>query len=206
MIVLLCGLPILFYQILQLSKSEGSGFNILLQARLALVQSIQNGDTSQSLLMDSFVMIATIVSLLFATEKKDRQFWVVTAVAVSACILSTGRTSLLLLVSGLCAIRLLQTRQESLLGAIRLLRWPVALFAALFIGLIFTNKQTEGMAGGAAGIATYYVLSYIVGPLAAFDRVVHHPADFIMTTSHTFESPLHWAARLHLTLHATPAL
>ena len=204
MVVLLCGLPVMFYQVLQLSKSGGGGFNILSPARAALVESIKSGDSSQLRVLGYFTMIATSASLLLATEKKDRKFWVVTAVALIACILSTGRTSLLVLISGLSAIRLLQTKQESLLGAIRLLRWPVALFAALFIGLIFINNNTEEMTGGVVGIATFSVLSYIVGPLAAFDKVVQNPADFAMTTSHTFEFPLKVAAALHLTDYTMP--
>jgi oligosaccharide repeat unit polymerase len=94
--------------------------------------------------------------------------------------------------------------QESLVGALRLLRWPVALFIALYIGLIFSNKNTEGMTGGVTGIATYFVLSYIVGPLAAFDRVVQHPADFAMASSHTFGFPLRLAAELHLADYTSP--
>jgi oligosaccharide repeat unit polymerase len=204
MIVLLCGLPALFYQVYQFSKLQGGGFNILAQARLEMIEMVQNEETSQSFVLSYFTLIAILASLLFATEKKDRQFWVVSVLAFIGCILSTGRVSLLILISGLSAIRLLQTKQESLLSAMRLLRWPVVLFAALFIGLIFTNKQTEGMTGGVTDIATFSVLSYIVGPLAAFDKVVQYPADFIMTTSHTFQFPLTLAAKLHLTDYTMP--
>jgi oligosaccharide repeat unit polymerase len=209
MIVLLCGLPVIFYQTLQLSNSQGGGFNILMQARVALSESAQGEDSSQpgviAHLTAYLVMCAIFTPLLFATEKKDRQFWVVTVIAFFACILSTGRTNLLLLISGLSAIRLLQRKQESLLDAMRLLRWPIALFVALYIGLIFTNKNTEEVAGGVTGAATYFVLSYIAGPLAAFDRVVQQPGDFTMTASHTFQFPLHLAATLHLiTSYAKP--
>jgi oligosaccharide repeat unit polymerase len=208
-IVLLCGLPVMFYQIYQLSKLQGGGFNVLAQARLEMIEEAQNRDPSQFELGQSFVLsyfttIATFASLLFATERKDRQFWIVSVIALIACILSTGRTSILLLISGLSAIRLLQTKQESLFGALRLLRWPIAIFLALYVGLIFTNKDIDGGTGGVTGIATYFVLSYIVGPLAAFDKVVQNPADFAMTTSHTFEFPLKVAAALHLTDYTMP--
>lgn len=199
MVVLLCGLPVMLYHTWQLSKSQGGGFNILAQARLAMVEEVQNEEPSESILLAAtFTSIATFASLLFATEKRDRKFWVVTVIALFACVLSTGRTNLLLLISGLSALRLLQRKQESLLGAMRLLRWPIALFIALYIGLIFTNKDTEGMTGGVTGVATYFVLSYIAGPLAAFDRVMQQPGDFIMTANHTFQFPLHLAATLHL--------
>jgi oligosaccharide repeat unit polymerase len=202
MIVLLCGLPVMFYRTWQLSNSQGGGFNILMQARQSLLESIESEDSSQfgvmAYLMAYLLMCSTFVSLLFATEKKDRKFWVVTFVAFIAAILSTGRVSILQLISGLSAIRLLQTKQESLRGAVRLLRWPIVLFVALFIGLVFTNKNTEGMTGGVTGIATFFVLAYIVGPLAAFDKVVQNPAIYKLNLSHTFYFPLHIAAKLHL--------
>lgn len=206
-IVLLCGLPVMFYHTWQLGRSQGSGLNILMQARLAMVEEVRDEKPSAStVLAATFTSIATLASLLMATEKKDRKFWIVTAVALIACVLSTGRVDLLILISGLSAIRLLQRKQESLLCALRLLRWPIALFVALYIGLIFANKNTETMTGGVTGIATVLVLSYIACPLAAFDRVVQSPADFIMTASHTFKFPLRLAAALHLTNYTSPPL
>jgi oligosaccharide repeat unit polymerase len=196
MILLLCILPFMFYETLRLSNSQGGGFNILRQASQAQLEAIGNGESPSVSL--HLVAIALGVSFLFATEKRDRQFWVVTVVTFIMCILVTGRTELLLLISGLCAIYLLQTKQESLRRAMHFLRWPIALFVVLFIGLIFTNKNTEGMTGGVAGIANSFVFGYIAGPLAAFDLVVQHPTDFIMTTSHTFQFPLSLAANLHL--------
>ncbi len=205
MIVLLSSLPIMFYQIWQLSRVGGNGFNILLQARAASIEISQNEESSLPLLMlGYFSSIATYSSLLFATEKKDRKFWVVSVIALIACVLSTGRTDLLLLISGLSAIRLLQMKQESLLHAMRILRWPVALFAALWIALIFTSKSNEGTTGGVLTIATHAVLVYIVGPLAAFDKVVQYPSDFTMPTSHTFQFPLRLAAAFHLAEYARP--
>jgi oligosaccharide repeat unit polymerase len=203
LIILLCGLPVLFYQILQLSKGA-SGFGVLMRARQAQVEAAQNGEPVHSLVLDYFVMIATMASLIFATEKRDRQFWIVTAIAFVGCVLSTGRTSLLLLIAGLSAIHLLQKRQESFLAALRLLRWPIILFVSLYIGLIFADKNTRGMTGGTSGIVTYFVLSYIVGPLSAFDTVVQNPAYFEAGTNHTFEFPLKLADALHLTTYTAP--
>lgn len=203
LILLLCGLPVMFYQILQLSKGA-SGFAVLMRAREAQVEAAQNGEPVHSLVLDYFVMIATMTSLLFATEKRDRHFWIVTAIAFVGCVLSTGRTSLLLLIAGLSAIHLLQKRQESFFAALRLLRWPMIIFVSLYIGLIFADKNTKGMTGGTSGIVTYFVLSYIVGPLSAFDAVVQNPAYFETGTSHTFEFPLKIASALHLTTYTAP--
>ena len=205
MIILLCGLPLIFYQTVQLSKLVGGGSNILEKARAAVVALDQNEEQSLSvLLLGYFSSIATFSSLLFATEKVDRKFWVVTIAALLGCILSTGRTDLLLLISGLCAIHLLQRKQESLSDAMRLLRWPIALFAVLFIGLFFTNKNTEEMAGGITEIVFSAVFVYIAGPLPAFDSVVQNPAEFAMPMSHTFQLPLRLAAMLHLANYTQP--
>ena len=204
LIILLCGLPILIHETLRLGQlGGGSGFNLLAQARVALNEAADNGE-SQSFVMNWFTWIAILSSMLLATEKRDLRFWTVAVIALIGCIVSTGRTNLLLLIAGLSAIHLLQTNRESLFNAMRLLRWPIALFVMLYIALIFTNKNTEEMSGGIADIALYFVFSYIAGPLAAFDRVVQHPADFMRTTSHTFQFPLHLAAALHLTSFTAP--
>ena len=168
--VLLCGLPDLFYQLLQISKMGGAGLTILAEARTEIVAAAQSGEPIRSFVLDYFTQIAIFVSLLFATGKKDRQFWIVTVVAFFACVLSTGRGYFLLLISGLSAIRLIQAKQESLRNAIPLLRWPIALFAALFIGFIFINKDTGEMTGSTTSIATYSVLSYIVGSFSRLRR------------------------------------
>lgn len=205
MIALLCGLPFVAYQEWRSLELQGGSSLILVQVRIALVEAARSGEQSFPIAMLSyFVGIATSASMLFATEKTDRNFRVVTLVAFIACILNTGRTGLLILISGLSAISLLRKKQESLRGAMRLLRWPTALFVALFILLAFTNKNTEGMSGGVVGIATSSLLSYMAGPLAAFDAVVQDPAHFSMATSHTFKYPLRLAAMLHLVNYTRP--
>lgn len=207
MVILLCGLPVLFYQTWRLGQLGSGDANILAQTRAAMVKAAENGELpDQPFVLNYFTPIAISISLLLATEKKDRQFWIVTVVAFIGCILGTGRGGFLLLISGLSTIRLLQTKQDSLRSAMRLLRWPIILFLTLYIGLIFTNKNTEGITGGVTGIATYFVLSYIVGPLAGFDVVVQHPANFAMTSSHTFQFPLYLGSTLHLINYTRPPL
>jgi len=204
-LVLLCGLPLMFYQVWQLSRSVSIDGSVLAQARAAAVDIGNNGETSQSLfVLLYFSSIAMYTSLLFATEKQDRRFWVVTIVSLFACILTTGRTDLLTLISGLSAIRLLQRKRESLLDAARILRWPIAVFLALWIGLIFTNKSGQGPKEGVAHVAANFLLSYITGPLAAFDSVVQNPTSFAMVTSHTFQLPLRIAGMLHFSNYTPP--
>jgi oligosaccharide repeat unit polymerase len=196
--VLLCGLPVLFYQTWQLGRLGAGGFNLLAQARMVMVDESRTGEWTGSFVLNYFTQIVTFIFLLFATGKKDRQFWVVTVIAFSACVLSLGRGYFLAIISGLIAIRLLHRKQETLRSAIPLLRWPIALFVTVFIGVVFISKNTEGMTDSTTGIATFSVFSDIVGPLVAFDRVVQSPADFMTPWSHTFQFPLHLATTLHI--------
>jgi oligosaccharide repeat unit polymerase len=205
MIVLLCALPVVFYQVLQLSRSQGGGYSILLQAHQELIEETINRDRSPAVVVIGYVSLyAIFTSLLFATDVRDRKFWIVSVIAFIACVLTTGRVALLILISGLSAIYLLQKKQESLRSAMRFLRWPVALFAFFFIGLIFTNKPTDKMSGGVIGIATEVGLASIVSPLAAFDFVVQNPPEFMVTTSHIFDFPLHLIGTLHLAEYTPP--
>src|SRR6185437_5145228 len=164
----------------------------------------QNGEQISSFIFNYFVIGSTFTALIFATGKHDWKFRVVVAAAFLGCILSTGRTGLLLLIAGLCAIRLLRSHRERLWQAAKSLRWPVAIFLILYIALVFTNKDTKGVNGGVSGIASYYVLSYIVGPLAAFDAVVQAPGSFALAASHVFEFPLKIAAAFHLLSYNSP--
>lgn len=203
-IIVLCGLPAFFYQVLQISH-QGLGANILMRARDVEVEAAQNGQQIHSIIFDYFVMVSTLTALLFSTEEKHGwRFWIVTIAAFAGCILSTGRTTLLLLIAGLCTIRLLRCRCERFFQAIRALRWPVAIFVALYIALIFTNKNTSTVGGGATGIISYYVTSYIVGPLAAFDAVVQSPSSFALASTHVFEFPAKVAAAFHLISYTAP--
>jgi len=78
-IVLLCGLPVMAYKTVQLSKSVGGNANIFAKAGVASMEAnleaSRTGEQSQSFLSlsDHFVTIAIGASLLFATEKRDRR-------------------------------------------------------------------------------------------------------------------------------------
>jgi oligosaccharide repeat unit polymerase len=205
MTILLLSLPVMFYQVWLLANQPKSITGLLLSARMNSVQMNQNEEASLPIfILGYFSSIAIYTALLFNIEKRDRKSLVVTMIAIIAGILATGRTDLLLLLSGLGAITLLHKKQEKLLPAIKLLRWPIALFLALWIGLLFTNKSTQDTGGGVVSIATSALLVYMTGPLAAFDKVVQHPAEFAMAASHTFQFPLRVAAYLHLAEYIKP--
>lgn len=192
-LALVCGLPILIYQTW---KIAGGTFSLSMAGK-AGIEAIENGE-NQPFIVTYFMKIAIGASMLFATEKKDRQFWIVTFIAFIACVLSGGRTSLMLLIPGLCTIHLLQTKQETLLSALRFLRWPILLFVSLFVGLVFVDKNTDDMVGGALDFASTFFFRYILGPLAAFDSVVQNPSNYVTATSHVFQFPMSLLAKLHL--------
>jgi oligosaccharide repeat unit polymerase len=201
--IVLCGVPLFYWQVYKISQ-QGLGANLLMRARDVEVAAAQNGQQIRSFVFDYFVIGATFTALLFATGRRDWKFRVVVAAAFIGCILSTGRTGLLLLIAGLCAIRLLRRDEEQFWRALKSLRWPVLIFLLLYIALIFTNKNTKGVTGGISGIVSYYVVSYIVGPLAAFDAVVQAPGSFMPVSSHVFEFPMKIAAAFHLMFYTAP--
>ena len=69
--ILICALPILFSEVYQLSKIQGGGgLGILMQARQAQVEAAQNGEPVHAIVLDYFTVVATLASLLFATEAR----------------------------------------------------------------------------------------------------------------------------------------
>src|ERR1039458_8118582 len=56
MIVLLCALPVVFYQVLQLSRSQGGGYSILLQAHQELIEETINPERSPAGVMKGYLL------------------------------------------------------------------------------------------------------------------------------------------------------
>ncbi len=205
-IIMIVSLPFFFMRLLE-AAAGGTGTTLLMRARSAQIEAVEGGDVHWSLL--GYIQLFTIyVPLLFALDKRDWRFCSTTLVAMVVAILSTGRTDLLLLISGLSAVYLLRTGRETFRNALRFLRGPLLLFLFLYVGLIFTNKNTEelGISGGVVSIASYLILSYIVGPLAAFDGVVQSPQEYAINSSHIFEFPMKLATSLHLMQYEPPAM
>jgi hypothetical protein len=77
-------------------------------------------------------------------------------------------------------------------------------FCVLYIGLIFTNKDTSTIEGGPAGIALFFVLGYIIGPVTALDQVFQQPALFVDQLNHTMKFLLGSLAKAHLVDYTPP--
>jgi oligosaccharide repeat unit polymerase len=103
------------------------------------------------------------------------------------CILTGGRSYLLLLFLSLTVIHLLIKRKDSLVDAAKYVCIPVLIFASIFIALIFFDKDVSSYRGSIAAILTNFVLAYIIVPIPALDYVLMHSSEYANAPHHTFE-------------------
>jgi oligosaccharide repeat unit polymerase len=103
------------------------------------------------------------------------------------------------LFAALTGAYLLKTDRLSFLSALRLVKWPFLVFLLLFVGLIFTNKDTSNIGLGAGGVALLLVVNYIVGPLAAFNYFLTHQQEYFQSSYRTLKFVTQIAEALRLT-------
>ena len=179
----------------------GTGSNVLARARSGAGQP---SDSEASPLLVYVSVWSTFAATLFLIERRDRTFWTMTGIAFITAVFTTGRVPILMLFSSLISVHLLQTGKLGITAASRFARYPVLLFVSLYILLIFTNKNTTMIDGGISGIVVYFVVSYIVGPVAALDYVLQHLSNYQNEPNHVFKFILGIASKLHLVSY-TPA-
>lgn len=172
-------------------------------ARQAMVENAAAGrDTFQ---VSNYIGTWTIfAAALFLSDRMDRLAWMTTAVAFIACLVSGGRTGLLLLFSAVVCIVLVKKHQERFASALRFARWPVAAFVLLFGGMVFLNKGIDSGSGSLIGLAGHFVVEYIVGGAAALDMVLTHMGDYRGGSNHTFEFFLRIASALKIMSYSPP--
>jgi len=172
-------------------------------ARTAAIEDLNAGRGSFS--WYSYVGTWTIfAAALFQSERNDRVSWIITAIAFVACLLSGGRTGLLSLFSAVTCIYLIRKRRENLAAALRLARWPILGFVALFGGMIFVNKNVQVIGTSAFAFAEQALVAYIVGPVAALDHVIQHPLEYTGLPNHTFQFFLRIGSSLGLVSYNPP--
>lgn len=182
---------------------QGSTGSFLANSRMAGVDAENSGPVGFSVL--TYVSVWSICSAtLFLIERRDWLFWLMASIAFLSAILTTGRGPILELFSMLTTVQLLKTKRLKFVSALRFARVPILIFLTLYIVLIFTNKDTSDMGGGVAGIAIYFVVSYLIGPTAAMDYVIQHSGDYAREPHHTFKFPLQIGAALHLWSYTPP--
>jgi oligosaccharide repeat unit polymerase len=200
---LLCGLPLLLRNLVGMA-SHGVGDTIFQRGRTGGVDAAGSADAASgvSSLGAYFILWPYYAASLFLIEGRDKSFWLTTAIAFVAGLLSTGRLPVLMLMASLIGGYLITTNRQTFLAALKFVRVPLILFFSLYFGLTLLNKDTssyEGLYGsGVAGILVFFLVSYIVGPTAALDYFMQHTSEYAAVPHHTFKFFLGIAAKLHL--------
>jgi oligosaccharide repeat unit polymerase len=198
---LFCGLPLLLRNLVGMA-SQGVGSTIFQRARTAGVEGANSAGGGGFSLAAYFILWPYYAATFFLIERRDKSFWLMTAIAFFAGLLSTGRLPVLMLMASLIGGYLITTNRQTFLAALKFVRVPLILFFSLYFGLTLLNKDTsvyEGMYGsGVTGILIFFLVSYIVGPTAALDYFMQHPGEYAAVPHHTFKFFLGIAAKLHL--------
>ena len=186
-----------------IAAAQGSGSSFLARARNAGIEAASEGE-HQSPVFAYFLLWSIYASVLLQLEGRSRPFWLLTGIAFTGCIFSTGRTQLLLLVSALTCVHLIKTNRLSFGAAIKFARWPLLVFVLLWVGLIFTSKNISTFGLGVGELVLLFLVNYIVGPVVALDYALQHPADYLGMPHHTFKFFLGIAAFFHLIRYTPP--
>jgi oligosaccharide repeat unit polymerase len=201
-IFLACGIPVLVRNMFAMA-AQGTGTTILARARTGGAEG--GADLGVGGFLGTYFMLWSLYTApLFLLEKRDKKFWCVTAIAFFASLLSTGRVPILMLVTSLVCVQLMSTNRHHFWDAMKLARIPMLIFFCLYIGLIFVTKDLTYFEGGIVTIAVLFLVSYIIGPTAAFDYSMQHPQDYITASNHTFKFFLGLASHLHLVTYEPP--
>lgn len=208
-IVLLFLIILMSYIIHSTFKNAAMGNDgaFLERARLAGVENITQKRDILTFFVEHISRWATYAAVLFLLDGRDRYFWIATGIAFVNSIFSTGRTELLLLVAALTGIEIMIANRSKFLLAVKMAKWPAIIFFSLYIGLIFSNKDIStlgSLEGGAAGIALYFLVTYLIGPTAALDYVVMHQPEYINAPMHTFKFLYNLGSKLNLLSYTPP--
>jgi oligosaccharide repeat unit polymerase len=201
----LLAFPYLLHHVAQ-EAAKGSGATILERARNGSGDEGLTGRQQTDPIVIYFIPVTTFLAVLFLMEKRDRYFWVALTMAALANFISGGRTGFLMLIAALSCVQLVKTGRLSFTAAAKILKIPIAIFMTLYVVLIFVNGKTSDVSGGVSSIALFFVVSYIVGPLAALDHVLQHPSEYLTAPNHTFEFLFKIASSLHLMQYTPPSL
>lgn len=183
----------MFLQEMQRFSTESGLDSFFIGARVAMSAAANSGEvnTFSNPLLSNLPTMAIFVSSLYLIEKRPGRretLWYALSltVAIAYAILTTGRSTLITIVVGSTCIYLLKhrtvrVRNIVLVGAITMATMTVMVFVMKDLSLYALDTTTA--------IAWFFLFSYIVGPLAAFDHVVNDPTVVLSPVNHTF-SPI----------------
>jgi oligosaccharide repeat unit polymerase len=195
MAFLALGIPVQAYYLVH-NAAQGVGNTLFQRARTAGMAG-----AAPSPILVYFNLWALYAAPLFLIDKRDRNFWLMTAIAFAASILSTGRLPILMLLSALVCVQLIVTQKQTFWVALKFVRIPMLLFLVLYFGLIFVTKDTSVFGESVATVMLLFLVGYIVGPTIAFDYFLAHRHDYADAPHHTFKFFLSIASALHLVVY-----
>ncbi len=176
-------IPILLHDIL--SRGGGGGFFQAFQAARDSYVTMATEGQSESSLLSNLPLYATLVSVICLIEKLDWIFWVSFATALACSIETTGRTFVLMLFAALTAVQLIKSNQDNFRGLLKVGGITILAFSAIFIALVFLNKDVSYFSSTGA-VLSNFVLAYVIMPIPALDYVLTHSAEFAHAPHHTF--------------------
>ncbi|MGC2403437.1 MAG: O-antigen polymerase [Acidobacteriaceae bacterium] len=202
LLFLACGIPVLTRNLFAMA-AQGTGATVFQRARTGGAEG--GADLGFGGFLGTYFMLWSLYAApLFMLERRDKKFWCMTVIAFLASVLSTGRLPILMLASSLTCVYLMTTNRHRFWNALKAARVPIFLFFCLYIGLIFVVKDLSYFEGGIVTIAILFLVSYIIGPTAAFDYSMQHPQDYVTASNHTFKFFLGIASHLHLVSYQPP--
>lgn len=185
LLVALTGMLFMIMDVLQHSGGGGLG-GLLVRSRQFYVDMAEQGK-SWGLVAGSLPIFSIAVAILCRIENSGMLFWTAAMTSAVCCILTGGRSYVLLLFLALTVTHLLSNKKDRLVDAAKYACIPVLLFASIFIALIFLDKDISGYRGNIAAILTNFVLAYIIVPIPALDYVLMHSSEYVNAPHHTFE-------------------
>ena len=140
--------PTMLYSVIQ--RGSGGGGTVLEAARQSYVESAVAGNAPNSLIsnLPLFSICVTIICLI---EGRDKPFWLALLLSLVCCILTTGRTFALMLLSAVTATLMLKQREDNLKGLLILRLSLLSCFWDFSFGLIFLNKDLASYQGECGG-------------------------------------------------------
>lgn len=198
--ICILAVPILLHDVAQ--RGSGGSGNILVAARQSYTDTDGNAPGS---LITNLPLLSICVTTIFLIERPDIFFWTSLPLTIASCVLSTGRTFVLMLFSTVVGTLLIKRKKDNLAGLFRFAIIPFLLFVVLFITLIFSSKDVSNYRGDKGAIVENFALAYIVTPIPALDYVLTHPSEYAHAANHTFAVFSTIAGRLGFEVKALPA-
>ena len=184
--------------------SGGTG-STLAAARTEYVELASEGKAADT--VDSKLPLFSIcVTIICLIEKRDKVFWAAFLVSMVCCVLTTGRTWILMLLAAVAVVSMLKNKKDNITGIFKYGLIPFLFFVVLFIGLIFSNKDVSNFRGNNEAVVQNFTLAYIVTPIPALDYVLTHPSEYAHAANHTFSLFTYIAYQLGYEVKLSPAL